>query len=65
MSLSFERLIILALSIVVIGFIVYVMFFDKTKNDYKDPYAEDKSKIDSLTIVIQDLQKQHQTQDSL
>jgi peptidoglycan hydrolase CwlO-like protein len=48
-----------------VGFLVYVVFFDKTKNDYKDPYAEDKSKIDSLTARIGELQKQHETQDSL
>lgn len=63
--ISFEKLLILILSVVVVGFLVYVVFFDKNKNDYVDPYAKDKNKIDSLTAKINDLRKQQLTQDSL
>lgn len=64
-SLSIDKLIIVALSIVVIGLLVYVLFFDKNKNDYVDPYAKNKTKIDSLTTKINDLRKQQLAQDSL
>ena len=64
MSLSFERLAIVVLSGIVIAFLVYVIFFDKKKNDYQDPYTKDKSQIDSLTAKINDLRKQQLTQDS-
>lgn len=64
-SISFERLTIIILSGIVIAFLVYVVFFDKNKNDYQDPYAKDKNQIDSLTAKINDLRKQQLTQDSL
>lgn len=63
--MKLERIITVILASLVIGLTVYVLFFDKKKNDYVDKYKGEKDKIDSLTAKINDLRKVQLTQDSL
>jgi peptidoglycan hydrolase CwlO-like protein len=63
--MKLERVIIVILASIIVGLSVYVIFFDKGKNDYVDKYKDDKDKIDSLTAKISDLRKVQLKQDSL
>ena len=60
-----QSITILVLSSIITALLVYVIFFDKTKVQYVDKYANQKSSIDSLTNEIKDLQKQQLAQDSV
>ena len=63
--MKLERITVVVLAALVIGLLVYVLFFDKGKDDYVDKYQGDKDKIDSLTAKINELRKVQLTQDSL
>jgi hypothetical protein len=58
-----ERLVIVALSSIVVGFLVYNIFFNKPITD--DKYSKQKREIDSLNTLILGLEKQKLVQDSI
>ena len=60
-----QNIVIVILASIITALLVYVIFFDKTKVQYTDKYADQKGKIDSLTNKIKDLQKQQFAQDSV
>lgn len=58
-----ERLAIVILSSIVVGLLVYNIFFSNTSTD--DKYTKKLQEIDSLTQVINKLEQQHLIQDSI